>query len=419
MSAAPSRLQRTLEPIVGVGTDMIAFEVTGGGSFDHSNTTAITITRGASNKTSGYLPATVEATVTGRIDGYATGNPTGVRLRDVHVDRLAAYVGSTADAIRTRYTGRAGAVTIEDRGKRATTTFTGVSWMAQLPHSPRHVAPAAGELLPDVLQRLTFQDDPVRGTDLITRVDGNALAHHAAGTPQLYPQALTDLAADIGIVMQEQRDGTTVAWGHKHREWWAANRMSSQWPLMRHQALAPATYEQMGERPASPIDYTAYLTDGSLVTRSVEPPNPLGETVMRESRDWTRWRMADGDNQLWRSAWSDAHALSTTLYSLPRISIDLLLLLRLGTEYTRKIAAQVLELEAGEPVYLSGDWPPRLQGVHFAEGITETITPDSWTFELSLIPHALGAGTPTPTVPPIAWDSFTTAWDAETRTWDA
>jgi hypothetical protein len=188
---------------------------------------------------------------------------------------------------------------------------------------------------------------------------------------------------------------------------------------MRHQALAPARYEQMGERPATPIDYTAYITDGSLRTRSVEPPNPTGETVMRETRDWTRWRMGDLDNQLWRSAWSDAHSRAVSVYSLPELSIDLLMLLRMGTEYSLKIAGQLLTLEAGEPIYLSGDWPPRLRGVHYAEGITETITPSEWRFDLSLIPHALGAGTPTPTVPPLAWDSFITAWDAETRTWDA
>ena len=94
------------------------------------------------------------------------------------------------------------------------------------------------------------------------------------------------------------------------------------------------------------------------------------------------------------------------------------MLLKMGTPYALKIAAQMLTLEAGEPVYLSGDWPTRLQGVHYAEGITETITPNEWRFELSLIPHALGAGTPSPSVPPLAWDSFTTAWADETRAWD-
>jgi hypothetical protein len=419
MRTIPSRLQRTLDPLVGYGTNIIGISASNVDTFNHTDIQQISITRGANSKTSGYLPATVEATVTGRYDGFAAGSPFHVWLRDVHVDRLADLVGVTADSISTRYTGRLGAVSVEDRARRVSTKLTAVSWMAQLAHSPRHVAPAAGELLTDVLERLTFQDDPVRGTDLITRVDGAQLQHHAAGDPQLYPQALTGLAADIGIVMQEQRDGTTVAWGHKHREWWAANRMATQWPLMRHQALAPARYEQMGERPATPIDYTAYITDGSLRTRSVEPPNPTGETVMRETRDWTRWRMGDLDNQLWRSAWSDAHSRAVSVYRLPELSIDLLMLLRMGTEYSLKIAGQLLTLEAGEPIYLSGDWPPRLRGVHYAEGITETITPSEWRFDLSLIPHALGAGTPTPTVPPLAWDSFITAWDAETRTWDA
>lgn len=418
MRTVKSRLQRILDPIVGIGTNMIGISATNVGTFNHTDIQSISIARGANSKSAGYLPATVEATVTGRHDGFASGYPIKVFLRDVHVDRLAAYVGVTADEIRTRYIGRLGAVSIEDRGKRAATTIAAVSWMAQLAHSPRHITPAAGELLGPLLRRMTFMDDPVRGTELITRVDGAQLQHHAAGEPMRYPDAIGALAEDIGIVMQEQRDGTTVAWGHAHREWWAANRMSTQYPLMRHQALAPAKYEQLGERPAAPIDYTAHITDGTLVTRAVEPPNHTGETVMRETRDWERWRMGDGDNQLWRSAWSDAHSNSISLYSLPRVSVDLLLLLKMGTPYALKIAAQMLTLEAGEPVYLSGDWPTRLQGVHYAEGITETITPTEWRFELSLIPHALGAGTPSPSVPPIAWDSFTSAWDDETRAWD-
>lgn len=414
-----SRLQRILEPIVGYGTNIIAFTATNIGNFNHSNTQSITITRGANGKSSGYLPATVEATVTGRHDGFATGFPATVWLRDVHADRLADYVGVSVDDIRTRYTGRVGSVSIDDRGKRASTTVQAVSWMAQLAHSPVHTTPQAGELIGPLLERMAFMYDPVRGTDLEARVNGAQLQHHAAGDPMLYPDALSTLADDIGIVMQEQRDGSTVAWGHKHREWWAANRMGSQWPLMRHQALAPAKYEQLGERPAAPIDYTAWTTEGTKPTRSIEPPNHTGETVMRETRDWSRWRMGDGDNQLWRSAWSDAHSHSSTLYSLPSISVDLLLLLKLGTEYALKIAGQMLTLEAGDPVYLSGDWPGGLRGVHYAEGITERITPSEWRFDLSLIPHALGAGTPSPTVPPLAWDSFATAWDAETRTWDS
>lgn len=419
MRTESSRLQRILDPIVGYGTNIFALNISDTGSFNHSDTQSITITRGSSSRATGYVPATIEATTVGRHDGYSTGSPITVHLRDVHVDRLATYVGTTADKIVDRYVGRAGAVSVDDRGTRVSTTFTGVSWMAQLPHSPRHVTPTAGELLPDVLERLTYMDDPVRGTHLIPRVNGAQLQHHAAGTPMLYPTALGDLADDIGIVMHEQRNGDTVAWGHKHREWWAANQLPQQWPLMRHQALAPAKYEQMGERPAPPVDYTAYITDGTLRTRSVEAPNHTGETVIREQIDWTRWRMADLDNQLYREAWARTHALSTSLYSMPTVSIDMLLLLKLGTEYTKRIARQILTLEAGDPVYLSGDWPAQLRGVHFAEGVKETITPNEWRFDLSLIPHALGAGTPTPVVPPLAWDSFTTAWDAETRTWDS
>lgn len=412
-----SRLQKILDPIVGIGTNIFNFHISDTGAFDHSNTQAITITRGGSGRQAGYVPATLEATVLGRLDGFPTGSPAGVQLRDVHVDRLADYCGVTAESIRYRYRGRAAMVSIDDRGKDASTTFTAVSWMAQLNNSPRHVTPQAGELLPTLLERMTFMDDPVRGTELIARLNGNGVQHHAAGEPMLFKDAIGDLAEDIGIVLHEQRNGTTVAWGHSHREWWAANRMSQQWPLMRSNAIAPATYSQLGERPPNPIDYHTN-TPQYPVTRSIDPPNNTGETVMREEIDWTRWRVSGGDDQLHREAWAQAYSAFPTVYSIPEITIDMLMLLRKNTEYSRKIAGQILTLEAGEPIYLSGDWPVRLRGVHYAEGIKETIGPDEWRFDLSLIPHTLAAGIPTPTVPAIAWDSFTTAWDQESRRWD-
>ena len=416
-----SRLQRVLDPIVGYGTNIIGLAISNVGSYNHSQIQQLTMTRGSSSgRAAGYNPATLEATVIGRDDTTATGHPARVFLRDVHVQRLADYVGVPWGDIVDRYVGRLGMVTIDDQGKRAATTFTAASWMVQLQNSPRHVTPQAGETIGSLLNRMTFMDDPVRGTSLTVRTDGALLQHHEAGEPTLFKEAVSQFAQDVGIVMQEQRDGTTVAWGHAHREWWAANRMSTQWPLMRSNAIAPATYEQMGERPAPPIDYTVWTTGNYIAERSIEPPNHTGETVLREEVDWTAWRVSvdNSDSQLWREAWSRAHTLAPSNYTIPSITVDLLMLLRQGTEYARKIAGQMLTLEAGEPVYLSGDWPQRLRGVHYAEGITETITPDGWTIELSLIPHAVGAGTPTPEVPPIAWDSFLIAWDEETRNWN-
>jgi hypothetical protein len=85
----------------------------------------------------------------------------------------------------------------------------------------------------------------------------------------------------------------------------------------------------------------------------------------------------------------------------------------------RRPGTRLLVLEAGSPIYLSGDWHHQLQGIHFAVGITETITGAGWTLNLELAPSYHVVGSISPTVPARVWDSATYAWSAESRTWNA
>src|SRR5699024_3701594 len=136
------------------------------------------------------------------------------------------------------------------------------------------------------------------------------------------------------------------------------------------------TYEQPNERPAKVINYQIRNEQGQLATRTAEVENSSGENREVEEVDWSKWQVLDLDNQLSHEAYARVYESSARIYSIPTVRVDLLMLLRDGGQYALRIARQMLELEVGDPIFLSGDWPNALQGTHFADGIKETLKPD-------------------------------------------
>lgn len=412
----PGRLRRVLTPIIGT---QWAFTLSVS-SFAEADETiqSIVITRGATGRNVGHNPSVCEVRVTGRKDGFTTGNPMNVVLREDPASRLGAFLGIGGPDIATRYRGRLGKVGIDDTGKRFDSDLAASSFLTQMNYSPASFTPGAQQALGSLLLDMTKANEPLRGIDFGTLIGDVGIVHYAAGQPTLYKDGIGDYAADIGIVLQERRDGSTLAYSHLTRHTVAANRVLSDFPLMRQQAISPGRYEQSNERPAKSVAYTIVNSSGGVATRTAEIENPTGENREVEQVDWKKWQVFGVDNQLYREAYARVFESSARLYSIPTIKIDLLHLLREDSTYSKRIARQILALEVSEPVFLSGDWPPRLQGAHFAEGIKETIGPDEWSFELSLVPHAAAIGTISPEVPAKAWDSLTKQWNSETREWN-
>lgn len=412
----PGRLRRILTPIIGT---QWAFTM-GTGAFAEADDTiqSVTITRGTNGRNVGHNPSVCEVRVNGRKDGFTTGSPMSVILREDPASRLGAHLGIGGPDIAYRYRGRLGNTSIDDTGKRFDTDLAGSSFLTQMNYSPASFTPGAGQTLGSLLLDMTKANEPIRGIDFGTLIGEVGMVHYPAGQPTLYKDGIGDYAADIGIVLQERRDGSTLAYSHFTRATLVDNRVLSDYPLMRQQAISPARYEQSNERPAKSVDYTIVNSSGGVATRTAQIENPTGENREVEQVDWTKWQVSGVDNQLYREAYARVFESSARLYSIPTIKVDLLHLLRQDTTYSRRIARQIPAIEVSEPVFLSGDWPPRLQGAHFAEGIKETITADEWSFELSLVPHAAAIGTISPEVPAKAWDSLTKQWNSETREWN-
>ena len=411
----PGRLRRTLTPIIGT---QWAFTMSAGSYAEADETIhSVTINRGVSGRNVGHNPSTCEISVSGRKDSFDTGRPLSFFMREDPASRLGAFLGLGGADIIDRFRGRLGVIGIEDTGKKFTTTVAGSSFLTQMNYSPASFTPGAGQNIGSILLDMTKANEPIRGIDFGTLIGVVNMVHYPQGERTLFRDGVGDYAADIGILLQERRDGSTLAYSHYTRYDLAAQRLATEWPLMRSQAIAPGEYSQQNERPAKKVEYTITNSAGGVATRVAEVANPTGELREVESIDWSKWQVSDVDNQLYREAYARVFESSARLFTLPTVKIDLLMLLR-GGEYSKRIARQILKLEVGEPVFLSGDWPPKLQGVHFAEGITETINSNEWSFELSLIPHAVAVGRSTPVVPARAWDSATAAWDEETREWD-
>ncbi|MFJ2144154.1 hypothetical protein ACIOJF_02490 [Glutamicibacter sp. NPDC087831] len=413
----PQRLKRTLSPITG---DQWQFAFSAASFVEYDDTiTSISINRGVSDRNVGHNPNTCEVTFTGRRDNFLTGNLMRLSLRESVAQRLATHIGADPEKIIRRFTGRLATIDIEDLGgDKFYTSVAGSSHLTQMNYSVASFTPNAGQNLGSILADATKANEPIRGVDFSTNLGAVNIHQFAAGEQMLFKDGLGKYATDIGITLQEYRDGSTKALGIPWRIDTAASRVVTEYPLMRNQAIAPGNYSQHSERPAVRVEYTIKNESGGTATRVAEVANPTGELRETVSIDWSYLQVEDVQNQLVREAYARVFGSSSRLYTLPTVKIDMLLLLKDGSPYSKKIAKQILEMEVSESVSLSGDWPKSLQGVHFAEGIKEIITPDSWEFELSLVPHAVATGNVSPTVQPRAWDSATKVWNDETREWN-
>lgn len=412
----PGRLYRTLgkaitdRPIFGMYSEPL-------GTLYDADIHSLVMHRGKSERGGGSHPSTLEATVRGRYSQEVAGTNTRVFLREAPAAQLAAYVGVSAAAIERRFTGRLGQTTIEDTGKRFTTTFGAASWLAQMNYSPVYFEPPAGMSVVSAIYYLAHADEPNRGINMVMHGEAGKIATDQGLT--LWKDGVGKYAADIGILLQERRNGETHILPHLYRRNLAVSDLSARIPLTRSQAISPAKWEQRNEQPAIRVEYKVTNMAGGVATRVAEIANTTGELRETVEVDWSYVQVDDVDNQLYREAYARVLASSIRQFTVPSVTVDLLHLIGSGKQYHRDQAGQLLALEAGDPIYFSGDWPAELRGVHFAEGITETIDPDNWTMELSLVPYGQAIGdTPSPTVPARVWDSASNRWDEETKKWN-
>lgn len=410
----PGRLARTLG-LTGSGPFFGLYSSTVGGLYDEQ-INAATIHRGKSGRGGGVHPSTLEITVPGLPALDATGSSVRLFLREVPAARLAARLGTTGPAIERRFTGRLGQVDVEDTGKRFSTSYSAASWISRLNYAPARSTPTAGQSVKRVIADLLTLNRPAPLAGIEVTFHGEFDAVATTSEPVTFKDAIGTYTADLGILIRETRAGVSQVLSLPYRLDYAQRTLAAALPLTRSQAISPAKWAQRNEWPPVIVDYDVTNENGARVTRTAQIENTTGESPERLALDWSY--IHPTTDQLYQHAYGMVYESSPRQYTVPSVKIDLLHLIASPKQYHRDQAGQLLRMEAGDPVYFSGDWPARLRGVHFAEGITETIGPDEWTLDLSLVPYSHAMGSPNnPAVPARVWDSAGNTWNTETRKW--
>lgn len=409
----PGRLYRKLPT---VPRSIFSFNSTPATFFD-AEISSVTITRGADQRGGGHTPSILEITVPGAVTAALNGATCRFSIRTAPANAIGAMVGKTGAQIMRRYHGRVGAMGVDDEGTRYSTTISASSYTQQMLMSPGLEPVVGGRTVKRVLEdhlgvhdgsQLSGIEFGAYGTyDRVARDEENRMT---------FSEVVSKYAAELGILIRQTRAGRTEAYTSEYRRDLATGIQLSNMPhLTRGQVLTPARWQQSNEQPGARVEYTITNENGVPVTRVAEIATNIG-TVETVEKDWAH--VYADTLQTYLEAYGLVWERSARIYRLESISIDLLHLITSDNPYDRQQAGNLLTLEEGDPIYLSGDWANALQGVHFAQQIKETITSDSWQLDLALYPIVQVLGTITPPVPARVWAAARYPWSDESRTWN-
>lgn len=412
MSRRPSRLYRLTpelpKPLLRVrhseGLD-VTDDAIGSVSITHGSTSGVA---------TGLTPAQLGVEVTG-YRSTSLGATLTADLTDAAASAIGSLCGVGPQFIKARFRGRVGRQSVEDNSSaaRRVSTIDAVSWSRQLGNAEQ-TAPASynrnvGVFLQDVMT------PGWGGFDSVTRADSleNYGEINEAMGEMTYSDAEGQFLPDYGLWARDRRGGGIDLLTRSWRRSTALANYSGLMPLTRSMALAPATWEQSIED--TPINYYFIWTNADGTTGAgnygdlEDPSRRTVEVDLSHIRIYGPHLDTYGQS-LKAAQWTGA-------YEVPSLTVDLLMLMRSPFEAHRKQAGQILALQPGDPVTFSGDWPELLRGIYFAEGISESITPDQWQITLSLVPFQNVTGELSPTVRPRTWESATDRWSEATYSW--
>lgn len=413
----PGRLRNVLDKFTTSDPAFAVYSEPTEGIYDE-DIHSVVVHRGKSGRGGGHTASTMELTVNGVLSPTSTGQNVRYFMRDLMAADLAAYTNQTQAAIQYRYEGRLGKIDVEDTASSKVSTIYAASWLSRVYMSTHAAYPKAGDTIDKIFSdALSLPDNP-RGifVDFGGTFDPVAADQDAA----TFSDAATKYGSDIGICFFELRSGRTLICTLPYRRSRVTGLATTWLPLTRSQAISPATWRQANEHTANRVMYSLINANGNKVTRTAEidTGDPLKETV---TKDWTYIKSSVNgtSGQLYQEAYGEVYKTNTRQFSIPSIKVDLLYLLDSPKDYHHHQAGQLLAMEVGDPIFLSGDWPAELRGTHLAEGIREVINGNEWYLEFDLVRYADALGFPdTVNITPRVWESAVNNWDQETLQWD-
>lgn len=377
---------------------------------------SIVIHRGKAGNAGGVSPSSVEVTLANNKVAKG-GDQIGVVIRNAANTALAAKWTTDPDTpayIRDRFQGRVGKQSMDDQDNtRQFNSIMGASWTSQLSYAPNTHSIAAGTNVGTLLTTI------LQPSYLASKIPVTALGTYDTSyeiADGKYSDLIGKWAGDIGILVRDMRAGDVQILPMPYRRDRALAEIPTSAPLARSQAISPANWTQPNEGP--PVEYRLTYRDADNVVRTIvtSTTGAVTGTAPVEDLDWTYFR---AHTDQWRYVHGMRAATFDNRFRIETITVDLLHLLSSPYPYHWQQAGRLIALQVGDPVNLSGDWASALQGVHFAEGITETIDKDTWDITLSLVRFREITGEePITPVPARIWDQATYPWDTETRKWD-
>lgn len=338
---------------------------------------SVTVTRGDNSPHPGLSPSVIE---------WQTATTTWASKLDTNVyfslsNSFATSLGSTD--LAPRASGRLGSWTTDDHGQRRVSTVQAVHWSALIRNTKRSITTqlhqgvmfaAAAALEHPALPYAASVGGPAGADqDLIWVPQENVRRS----------DVLDKMLDATGAHARELRSGKVAATALDQTENRTRQQRATVLPILRRHGIAPATWAQpVGHLPKLfMIDRIRW--DGQRV-QEVGPTWEAVDTDLAdvEHIDWSHIRTQTMCHQIYlRALASQANYPDNRLDT---VELDMITLLASPAVYDRRIARQVLGMEVGDVVLISGDWPAGVRGVYLANKITEKITPDSWRIELSL-----------------------------------
>lgn len=418
----PGRLHRRLS---GAGAPL--FEVqTDVGLFGDDDIQSLTITRGEASPWPGISPSTLEFDVAGA--PYARSNTdVTVRLTSYAASKFA-YGPTLAAAIRDRFSGRRAQVAVEDVAWKAgvvqkfNSTFSASSWTSLIRNTARLVNVTAGQNIGSELV-FAWNHPALAGKQPVYYPALNNFPTAYATEPGL---SITDISGkygnDLGIFFQHLRAGGLRLMPQGYRDAIMRERVVADFSILRSHTLSPAQWSTGIDEQS--VQYKVIRrTSGGVPYEQVWPLPTGANAVMLEDEDIDLLHILPTSvHETFRYiANAKNNQANSSRQEIESIRLDMILLLSSDKPADRMVAAQVLALEAGDPVFLSGDWPQAVRAPYFANQIKETVNSDTWEIELTLFHPSDVLGlfeSQVPDVPARVWDSAAYPWNTETRTWN-
>lgn len=381
---------------------------------------SVTINRGSARPQYGLTTDTLEVE-TALTLGVHSGGRVHFDLTDYGADLIEQWSFAQPAKTAPRFYGRVGKMTMNDvRSDRQHATVYAASWFAQLSNTTVPMLIPANTPVRDAARQISAPAGVgLPWVPVLEWVSPQASYGYVYADMEVsgFDDGMGKLVSDLGIYGWVRRGGDGVIMTPAHMWEQAQLKMPSAFPLTRSQAISPATWEQPVENIAG-SHWVSFRDETAAIRTRGYGDDPNNPNLRRVDYDMEHVRWSNDYTQPYTTAQVGYFRERDTGYAIPSLTVDLLYLLTSPVDYHRLQARQLLELEVGDPVFLSGDWNRPVRGINFATGLKEQITPDRWELTISLHPSDTVVGEQSPVVPARVWESADWPWDDETREWN-